>query len=198
MVSRYIPALAVCAVLALTGCHRPADSAYYNRGGPESRLDVSSEVVNLSVAGPNELAQLSGWVEQDAPTRAELYCSTTDKRCSDARNVLEVHGVPTMVVPSMDYTVALVYERVLARDCNARFVDNHNNNYNAAAPAFGCSVSANMVQQVSDKQEFVNPNIMDVPRANGALSAQERAYTPRPALEPYTIDTSAVRSAKTD
>ena len=63
-------------LLALSACQpKPSDSAYYNRGGPESLLDVSSEVVNLSVADPAALQELSTWIKQDQPTRAELYCN---------------------------------------------------------------------------------------------------------------------------
>ena len=184
-------------LLVLAGCDRPSNSAYYDRGGPEALLDVSSEVVNLSVAGPAERAQLASWVEQDRPSRAELYCSAGDPRCSEARKVLELHGVPVMDVPSMDYTVTLVYERILARDCNQRFADNHNNNYNAPHPALGCSISANIVQHVPDKQQFVEPNLMDTPRANGAVAAYGRAYTPKPpSIRTGGVTDSIVDSAR--
>lgn len=191
-------ALISLALLALTACHRPADSAYYNRGGPESRLDVSNEVVNLSVAGPNELAQLNSWIEQDQPSRAELYCSAGPS-CNEARKVLELQGVPVMMVPSMDNSVALVYERVLARDCTQRFRDNHNNNYNAPHASLGCALSANLVQHVSDKQQFVNPNLTDLPRATGAVAAYGRAYAPKQAVQENTgVSESIVGTASTD
>lgn len=167
---------ATAALTALAACHRPADSAWYNRGGPESLLDVSNEVVNLSVAGPQELLQVSNWVQQDKPTRAELYCIAGDSHCKDARKLLDLQGVPVNEIPSSNQMVALVYERVLARDCNQRFVDNHANNYNAPHPAFGCAISANIVQHVSDKQQFVNPNLGDLPAARGGVAAYERAY----------------------
>lgn len=188
----------VLALIALGGCNRPHDSAFYNRGGPESRLDVSSEVVNLSVAGPGERAQLASWIEQDRPSRAELYCTAGDSRCTEARKVLELQGVPVMDVSSMDFTVTLVYERILARDCNQRFRDNsRNNNYNAPHPALGCAISANIVQHVPDKQQFVEPNLMDTPRATGAVTAYERAYTPRPPSQQSTgVDQSIVNSAR--
>lgn len=169
---------ATIVLLALAGCNRPDASAWYNRGGPEALLDVSNEVVNLSITGPDELIQLSKWVKQDAPTRAELYCTAGEKRCTEARKLLELQGVNVMEVPSPNNMVALVYERILARDCNQRFIDNHNNNYNAPHPALGCSISANIVQHVSDKQQFVNPSLSDTPRAAGGMMAYERAYAP--------------------
>lgn len=186
--------LALTALAALAACTKPHESAFYNRG-PESLLDVSSEVVNLSVAGPTELTELSTWIDQDQPTRAELYCLEGDIRCTEARQVLDLHGVPTMLVPSNENSVALVYERILARDCRQTFIDNHSNAWNAPHPSFGCAMSANVVQHVSDKQQFVSPNLMDVPRANGAVGAYDRAMTPRAIPEPYTVERSAVSNA---
>ena len=187
-------------LMALSACQpKPSDSAYYNRGGPESLLDVSSEVVNLSVADPAALQELSTWIKQDQPTRAELYCNDGDARCTQARKVLDLHGVPTMTVPSGEYNVALVYERILARDCKQRFVDNSKNQWNTSHPAFGCSVAANMVQHVSDKQQFIAPNLTDVPRAVGAVQAYDRAMTPRAApTTGYSVEQSLTEQAQTN
>jgi hypothetical protein len=189
----------VLGLLALAACQRPADSAFYNRGGPESLLDVSSEVVNLSVATPGELNQLSSWIEKDQPTRAELYCTAGDMRCTQAQKVLGLQGVPTMLVPSGNYSVALVYERILARDCSQRYYDDGSNNYNENHPAFGCSVAANIVQQVSDKQEFVSPNLSDEPLGSVAVGTYRRLYSPAsvPPAVHYSIDNSVVSESKT-
>lgn len=180
------------ALVALAACQpKPNDSAYYNRGGPESRLDVSSEVVNLSVGDNSALGELSHWIKTDQPTRAELYCFGSDPRCTEARKVLDLHGVPTMNVESGDFSVALVYERILARDCNQRFTDNSTNQWNTNHASFGCSVSANIVQHVSDKQQFIQPNITDVPRAVGAVQSYDRAMTPRTTpTQGYSVEQS--------
>ena len=196
MHKRFLLALAM---LALTGCERtPHESAYYNRGGPEQLLDVSSEVVNLSVSGSPELSELSRWVNQDQPTRAELYCNASAKSCKEARQVLELHGVPTMMVPSGDNSVALVYERILARDCNQRYTDHTHDQYWKNPSEFGCAIAANTVQHVSDKQQFVSPNIMDVPPATGAVSAYQGAYAkPAQAAQSYNLNQSTLSQAKT-
>lgn len=194
---RFVGLISLAAFAALAGCDRPHDSAWYNRGGPNMLLDVSNEVVNLSVAGPAEIAQLTQWVQEDVPTRAELYCDASAPNCRQARAVLESRGVPVMQVSSFDQSVALVYERILARDCNSRFVDNHNNNYNAPHPSLGCSVSANLVQHVSDKQQFVNPHITDTPRATGGIMAYERAYAP-PSGNSRDIRQSLVQSSQSE
>lgn len=194
----HIPLLLV-ALLALSACQpKPNASAYYNRGGPESLLDVSSEVVNLSVADNAALGELSNWIKTDQPTRAELYCFAGNPRCTEARKVLDLHGVPTMTVESGDFNVALVYERILARDCNQRFVDNSTNQWNTNHPSFGCSVSANVVQHVSDKQQFIAPNITDVPNSRGATQAYDRAMTPRAPGQAYGVEQSLTEQAQSN
>ena len=53
-----------------------------------------------------------------------------------------------------------------ARDCENRYIDDTINPYNLNHPTFGCSISVNMVQMVTDKREFTNPSLMDYPDAN--------------------------------
>jgi type IV pilus biogenesis protein CpaD/CtpE len=111
--------------------------------------------------------------------------------------VLELHGVPTTVGQGGQRTVTLVYERILARDCTKAYVDNSENFYNTNHPSFGCSVAGNMVQQVTDKQEFVNPSLADDPSAVRAVNDMRRAYTPRDIVKPYSVDESLAGKAKT-
>jgi hypothetical protein len=183
--------------LALTACERPPAGAYFNRGGPEALIDVSSEVVNLTVHNDEELNDLSNWIDKDQPTRAELYCMDGDPMCEEAKQVLDLYGVPTLLVPAGDQTVTLVYERVLARDCEQRFIDKENM-YNLNHASFGCSIAANMVQQVPNKQQFVNPNLMDYPGAEKGVQAFEKYMTPPEVSAPLSIENSAVDSASSN
>ena len=192
-------ALLAVSLLILAACgQEPPPSAFLNRGGPESLLDVSSEVVNLSVASTAQRKDLSAWIEKDQPTRAELNCASTSKNCTDAEKILALYGVPVISGNGADQTVTLIYQRILARDCNQRFVDNVPNHYNAPHPAFGCSIAANIVQEVTDKQEFISPNLADDPSAVRAVNDMRRAYVPRPVVVPYGIQDSAVSSAKSN
>jgi hypothetical protein len=176
--------------LALTSCTRPPASAYFDRGGPESLIDVSSEVVNLTVHSDEELNELSEWINRDQPTRAELYCMDGDPMCEEAKQVLDLYGVPTLLVPSGEQAVTLLYERILARDCEQRFIDNNDNAYNLNHPSFGCSVAANTVQHVSNKQQFVNPNLMDYPGAEKGVQAYENYRLPPEVRAPLSVDNS--------
>src|SRR5258708_7396846 len=114
--------VAVCLLLTLAACSAPKDS-FYNRGHPESLLDVSSEIVNLNVRDKADLDALSTWIEKDAPTRAELFCDANLKTCRDAVTLLESREVAVSVTPSPNNAVTLTYERIVARDCNQRYLD---------------------------------------------------------------------------
>src|SRR5690349_17409380 len=119
------PVILALGLLMLTACgQRPSDASYVNRGGPESLLDVSSEVVNLNAGTQKDLRELSNWIEKDQPTRAELNCSGNDRACKEARKMLDLHGVPVVQGQGNDLSVTLVYERILARDCNSSYIDN--------------------------------------------------------------------------
>ncbi len=194
-----VTALLLTSLLLVAGCgKKPPESAYLNHGGPESLLDVSSEVVNLSAGNKNELKDLSAWIQKDHPTRAELNCASDDKRCDEARKVLDLNGVPVSNGSGADHTVTLVYERILARDCDQRIDFNVPNHYNTDYGGFGCSLAANMVQEVTDKQEFISPNLSDDPRATRAVQDYHRAYTPRAVVEPYNASESVVNKGKSE
>ena len=190
--------LPIFAFLALCACGNPPPlTSYLNRGGPESLLDVSSEVVNLSTNSANDRAQLADWVAKDQPTRAELNCQAGGKSCSEAEKILELSGVPIVTGHGNENSVTLIYERILARDCDQRYVDNRDNFYNSNHKSFGCATAANMVQQVTDKQEFVSPALSDDPSAVRAVNDIARAYRPRPVVNAYSVGDSQIATAKT-
>lgn len=186
----------VLCLLAAGACSDIPPQAYYERGTPESLLDVSSEVVNLPVNSESALDELTNWINQDQPSRAELYCMESDVRCSAAQEVLDLYGVPSMYVPSSDNMIALVYERVLARDCENRYIDNPINPYHLNHPTFGCTTAANMVQMVSDKQQFVRPNLMDPADATKAVQVYRNYMEPPEIKKNEGIANSLLDEAK--
>lgn len=188
----------VLSALTLAACTPPANSAYQNRGGPEALLDVSSEVVSLSIGSSAQVIELGDWINRDVPSRAEVNCAGNSKSCTDAKQLLEKKSVPFTMGANANETVTLVYERIVARDCNPRYVDNPHNFYNTNHAAFGCAVSANIVQHVTDKQEFINPSLSDDPSAVRGVNDIRRAYTPRPVVQPYGLDDSLVDKARTE
>lgn len=181
--------ISVVGLVLLGACVLPKDSAFMNRGGPETLLDVSSEVVNLNLATAGDVTALGDWIAQDAPNRAELHCAAGSKHCADATSLLEKRGVPVAAVNSGANTVALIYERIVARDCNQRFREPRSTLWhNEGGPAHGCSVAANIVQHVSDKSVFINPPLSDDPSAVGPVDAMRRMNAPRQqTVQPYSV-----------
>ena len=149
------------------------DAAYPNPGDPERQLDASSELVTMSLASRSALSDISRTVAQDPPTRAELSCAPREALCAEAKSIFTGRGIPVAFSGSGD-GVTLVYERLVARDCDNRFVDNSSNMQNLGAPSLGCSVRANTVQMVSDRRQIVNPSLMDMPDAQKASKNYER------------------------
>ncbi len=197
MVTHYLKVLSLVAALTLAACSGARDSEFMSRGGPEALIDVSSEVVNLSIADKKDLEALSTWIATDAPTRAELQCDASAKLCREALSILEKKGVAISTVPSAANTVMLTYERILARDCNQRYRETKSPRSGAPAPSFGCAVSANIVQHVSDKNAFVNPSISDTPSSVSGISAIYRMHKEANsnAKSAYSVKESLTESA---
>lgn len=153
----YIAAIA----LALGACSQIPDEAYYDRGSPFSLLDASSEVVNISLMSEDSVSEVVQWIDQDQPTQAELYCLEDDAVCMQTLETLEMFRVPVHFVSAADNNLVLIYDRIVARDCDNRYIDNPVNPYNLNHKTFGCSNAVNMVQMVGDKRQFTSPALLD-------------------------------------
>lgn len=173
--------------LLLIGCSEIPKEAYFDRGSPESLLDLSSEVVNVALSSGQSVDELADWVNQDQPTRAELFCMDSEPLCARARDVFDQFGVPVSHIAAADNNAVLIYERVLARDCQNRFIDNAINPYNLHHPTFGCSTASNMVQMVSDKRQFTNPGLLDYTDGEKAVATYDVYLHPAKEREQDTL-----------
>ena len=185
-------------LLSTVACSQVPTEAYYNRGTPESLLDVSSDVVNVNLSGFGDLDELTRWVERDQPSRAELHCVQGDPLCNQAQNVLGQYGVPVQFTSAGDNNVTLIYEKVSARDCDPHYINNAINPYNLNHPTFGCSVAANMVQMVSDKEQFTNPGLLDPVDAQKAVGALQNYYKVPDSKKLRPILQSSISSSSDD
>lgn len=156
-------------VSGLSACNSIPIEAHYNRGAPESLLDISSEVVSVELVSEQSVDEIVNWIETDHPSRAELNCFEGDPLCIKSEDVLKLYGLDYEVIASDRTEVLLVYERVIARDCESRYIDNSVNPYNLHSPTYGCSVAANMLQMVTDKRQFVSPALLDYMDAASAI-----------------------------
>lgn len=177
---RQLQLLTIISVFVLSACDKIAPEGFANRGAPESLLDISAETVSVPLSSDHSIDELIDWVDQDQPTAAQLYCVESDVLCAAAEEVLSLYGVEYEFIPSESNVVNFVYERVLAHDCENRFVDNTINPYNLNHPTYGCSVSSNMLQMVSDRSQFVNPALSGYPDAERALKGYDRYLAEEP------------------
>jgi hypothetical protein len=180
-------------VAALSACQISPD-AYANRGDPENLLDTSVEVVHVGVGSQMALATLSDMVRRDMPTRAEMECVQDDVLCAQAEHMLTERGIQTRWAQSGGTGVALVYERVMARDCENRFIDNSYNPYNLHHPTFGCSVVSNTLGMVSDKRQFTNPELTGFQDGEKTVQAYEAYLDPPKPVEEKKKPTASLLS----
>ncbi|MFW0778282.1 MAG: hypothetical protein ACN2B6_11270 [Rickettsiales bacterium] len=157
----------------------PPAEAFNNPGDPERLLDRSSELVTMSLDSRGALSEIAAMVRDDRPTRAELNCMRGEALCMEARSIFANQRIPTEFTGGGD-DVVLVYERVIVRDCDSRFVDNSSNPYNVPMQQLGCSVVGNTMQMVSDKSQFVDPALMDMPDGDKAVQTYRRYQNPSP------------------
>lgn len=167
------------AAFILSACSQIPPEAYYNRADPYSLLDSSSEVVNVALVSEDSINEIVQWIDQDHPTQAELYCLDGDAICTRALETLESFQVPVNYIPAADNSLTLVYDRVVARDCDNRYLDNPINPYNLNHPTFGCSVALNIVQMVGDKRQFTSPALLDYLDGEKAVQNYQIHRAPR-------------------
>jgi hypothetical protein len=182
-------------ILLTTACVEIPPGAYYNRGDPENLIDVSSESVHITLASQENIQELEGALRDAPPTRAELSCIETDTLCVQAQRALARRAIPLQFTGDSESAVSLVYERVVARDCENRYIDNSRNNHNLPPATFGCSITGNMVQMVTDKRQFTEPRLMDYPDGEKAVQVYGNYLKPTSKEESGGSESSAVSSA---
>ena len=173
---------ATIAVL-LSACSQIPEEAYFQRGSPYSLLDASSEIVNVALVSEESVTEVVQWIDQDQPTQAELYCLDGDPVCLKTLETLEIFSVPVHYVSAADNNLVLIYDRVVARDCDNRYIDNPVNPYNLNHKTFGCSNAVNMVQMIGDKRQLTSPALLDFRDGEKAVQDYETYLKPLPTTE---------------
>ncbi len=134
-------------------------------------MDVSLETTNVSLAKKNSVSNLSKMVSEYRPSSAELRCSLASTRCAQAKEILERNSIPFSVSGEKSNDVILSYKKVTARDCSTQYIDDMGGSGVENHPSFGCAVASNVVQMVSNKRQFTEPNLMDFPDAEKAAQS---------------------------
>ena len=152
----------VLALLAVSAC---AGHIIEEPVRPESLLDLSSERVSFSLSQSTSVEELTDWVNNDQPSRAEIYCTSTPEVCAEAKSVLQQFGIQFEEKAGRESgdEIVLLYDRIFTRDCDGE-----------STGAIGCSVAANQVQMVVDPRQYLDPALLDLQDAEKASRVYEQ------------------------
>jgi hypothetical protein len=142
----------------IQSCSQIPAEAGFTRGQPESLLSVNSESISIDLGQRNALAQVVNYLNNE-PSRAVLTCSN-NLICSRVETILSSYGIAYEVQSGAGNSVEVVFDKILARDCDNKFVSNHNNPYNLNHPTYGCSTAMNQAMMVRDKRQFTDPLVL--------------------------------------
>lgn len=136
------------------------------RVAPESLISASFELVSF-VVEDDSISEVIDWASDDKPTTVNLSCTKANDNCAALAEFFTEQNIPSMVDESRDdiSKIELVYERVAARNCSSR--------------SFGCSVSVNSLQMVSDHRQFTSPALSDRQDAATAVNTYRNDYSTR-------------------
>ena len=188
-------------LILLTSCQDVKPNDYANPGDPERELVVTTETTELPIKNRDALDQLKETIKMDPPSSAELSCTVTDSVCTSAKSILikahitlEIKSRSTAEQQAPETTVTLFYKRLSAKNCDNRYTDNSINSSNLAQSTLGCSIRSNMMQMVTDKQQFVNPALLDYTDGEKA-ALNYQAYITPPAAAASTTGTNSLIGA---
>ena len=166
--------------LTLGACTNIPPGAYDDRGNPERLLIPTSEVVTIDLKDSNYAEHLSDALKENSPTRAIVSCPLDDTACKKATQLLSANKI-AMENVGRGSTVTLVYNSAVVQACDNSYTDNMQNENNLNYDAFGCSISSNMANMVTDKRQFTNPNLLDFYSGEKAASVYKDYVNPAPA-----------------
>jgi hypothetical protein len=119
-------------------------------------VSASSENVSFAIENEKSVDNIVSWIYDDVPGKAVLSCKDDDILCDEIKHILERSSIPYEVdTQNANDNITFIYERVSAVDCKTKF---------------GCSVSVNLLQSVTDRYDFVEPSLLDPQDAQKAVN----------------------------
>lgn len=164
--------LVLLVLVSVAACNNIPREAYQSRGEPGVLLTERSERTEIILESDSSISELGKWLDQYQPSRAEVLCQEGDELCKEAQILLGQFDVPVDYSSTDNNLVVLVYDSVVARDCDHAYMTNHINPYNLNHPTFGCSYVGNMVQMISDKTQITSPMMLGMQDAETVLKME--------------------------
>ena len=163
-------------IMGLVACSG-VPQGFVAKGSPESLISSSQESVRFDLTDQASIDALMGWVGNDMPTRAELSCIDADEnpQCQAVIKAFQSKGISIeMDMPAKRNAINLIYERVVARECQPAYQSNHSNSSNHHYTSFGCTTALNMVQSMADYSQITRPKLKDFTDAEMAVKTYRR------------------------
>jgi len=114
----------------------------------ESLITSSAENASFPIQNQSSVREVKNWVNDDKPTRAIINCGSNKFLCKDVEEHFTANSIDFDIVQSSSSasSVSLLYNRTNAKNCIS---------------GFGCDNSANIIQMVTDRSDFVSPSLTD-------------------------------------
>ena len=141
---------------------------------PESLLSITSETTTLNLLSSHNIEDLRNWlVNNDVPDYAKLEnCLEGNPFCERAKHMLSTSGVTYQMVQSNDTNarpkIVMNHESVNIKDC---YKYQQSGTFN-----FGCAMSTNILQGITDKRQLVTPKISGMSDASKGISDLKGYY----------------------
>ncbi len=174
-----VTALTLSSLAALFACSEIPKEAYFHRGEPELLLESQEHLATFEIDSKDALKDILAWARKANPTEATLRCRPKSKLCGKLEKMLTKEGIAVGYTEGASRNeVTFAFERHSVRKCENRYIDNPINPYHLNHPTFGCTISTNIAQMVTDKRQFTDPALSDKTDARKAVQATDNYNSP--------------------
>jgi murein endopeptidase len=126
----------------------------------ENLLLNSAEVVSFPISDNASVHTIKAWIGDELPSHATLSCPTSSNQCTEVARILKEKNITVDAIAEEANKVVLSYDHTTTRNCPPH--------------AFGCSVSANALQMISNHNQVLHPATLDQPGAAQAVDTYKR------------------------
>lgn len=177
MIKLNLPSVAWLLLGGIAACSQIPEDAYKSRSKPENLLVEQAGEKHFLLSSSRADEKILKAVKFTSHPSVTLYCEETSKACNRLERNLKKEHIAFTRTNSHRNSVTLKYTSYKARDCDNRYVDNIVNPYNLNHPTFGCSVTANTVQMVTNRKELIDPALMGSADGRKAVQSSDNYMT---------------------
>lgn len=110
-------------------------------------LKTSKESVSFAIVNDKSVDAIFAWIKDEKPSSVQLACNNDKKLCDKLDQKLKNANIEIIPLFDIDDKLIASFDRNSAQNCKPG--------------VFGCSVSVNQINHVSNYNQFLNPAISD-------------------------------------